>query len=348
MQRTSAAIVRRAKRRHIPARICGREALVSACERALSTGMCVAVSAGVLSFKRFHHWAFVLLTGALCSCDARVSIEPPAEPLLQNIVQGTPTTEYPSVVQVRMYLENGPRMHCSGSLVARDRVLTAAHCLPDHFWVDEVPKRIERVEVFFGSDASQPAVALRAASHWQRNPDAPLRDKLPGLDFDAGTVGEPDAGPPRPVFGAQAYAGRYDTAIVYLAQPAPETIPTLPVAFDLPSLAAPARIVGFGAIAVNDDDTLVGAGTKREGKPSVIGIAEGDEIDWNTGTLEIARAEGDVAAGCKEDSGGPLLMQLDGVWTVVATSSGGDRYCQNSAYYATVAESASFLRANIP
>ena len=140
--------------------------------------MRVAVSAYVLTILPNETHALAWLLTVLCGCDAATTTEPPVTPLFQNIVNGVPTAQHPAVVQLQMHLEGGERMRCSGSLVGSDRVLTAAHCLPDYFWIADRPRKLLKVEVYFGSDASQPAVAdgwplLRAASHWERGP---LRD----------------------------------------------------------------------------------------------------------------------------------------------------------------------------
>jgi hypothetical protein len=324
--------------------------------------MRVAVRVSVTSILPKKHWALAWLLLLLTGCDARTNIEPSGVALRQNIVRGVPTSEHPAVVQLHMYLKDGPRMHCSGSLVARDRVLTAAHCVPEYFWIDNVPKKLEKVNVYFGSDASQPGGAgdlheVREATHWERNPDALLRDKLPegdaGADTETEPEMEPDAGPPRPAFGAEAYVGRYDTAIVYLAEPAPEAVQALPVTYDLPSQEQlrklPAQIVGFGAIGVNDDGSLIEPGIKRQGNPRVLGVTEiSDDLDRYTNTVEIVAADGVIAAGCKEDSGGPLFLQLDNTWTIIAVTSWGDPQCYGNVHYATLTESEPFLRNRIP
>lgn len=321
--------------------------------------MRVAIYADVLSILPIASRALVLLTALLCGCDANTAVTP----LFQNIVNGVPTTQHRAVVQLRMHLNGGQRMYCSGSLVGRDRVLTAAHCLPDYFWMDDAPRKLERVDVYFGSDASQPAVSggwptLREAIAWERNPAALLRDKLPtgdaGIEPETEMDMEPDAGPPRPAFGVEAYVGRYDTAIVYLKEPAPETIQPLNVRYELPTpkqlAELDARIVGFGATGVRADGTLIGTGIKREGTPRIIGPSElTDDLDLYTQTLTIAAAEGDAAAGCKEDSGGPLLMQFGpDDWQIIAVTSWGENRCDGEVHYASIAESAAFLRERIP
>lgn len=52
---------------------------------------------------------------------------------IPTVLKGTPitTTEYPFIVQIKMKLRNRTGF-CTGSLIAKNAVLTAAHCLKDY------------------------------------------------------------------------------------------------------------------------------------------------------------------------------------------------------------------------
>lgn len=300
---------------------------------------------------------FAWMASAVCACSASVEPEFTGGSRVQPIVLGAPTDRHEAVVHLRIRTDGGHVFNCAGSLVAPDVVLTAAHCLPKHFWIDDTPRAVQAIDVFFGSDVTQPQAeaglpAWREAASWQQNLAAPPRDQLPGMELDPYPETAVKPGPP--VFGLEPYVGRYDTGIVVLREPAPASVRPLPMSLELPSeeqlQTLPARIVGFGATEVREG-TLVGTGIKREGTPvglRVVPLSEDDaELQLYGGTLEIEAAggAGANAAGCKEDSGGPLLMQLTpDEWTVIAVTSWGEPRCDGVVHYAPLSESRAFLQ----
>lgn len=84
----------------------------------------------------------------------------------QPVIGGTVSTGDPAVVQMRAYY-SGSYGSCTGTLIAPDVVLTAAHCIEDS---------PQSVKVYFGTYASTAASnEWRSVKSWQSHPQYPHR-----------------------------------------------------------------------------------------------------------------------------------------------------------------------------
>lgn len=174
----------------------------------------------------------VALAGALVALGAGCQL---AEPELGSrqgaIVNGAPTTGDAAVVA----LVHRGQSFCTGTLVGRRTVVTAAHCLPPH-----IDLRLDDIEVFFGSRLGEsggftmPVVDGLAHPSWSP-------ERVAG---DIGLLALAHDAPAEPV--AMAY----------------DDLSILSVAGD------PVRLVGFGITARDG----AGGGTKREGMAMVEAI----------------------------------------------------------------------------
>lgn len=221
------------------------------------------------------HVPLVLALGGL-SPDA-----PPPQP----IVGGTDAAvcEWPATVMM-LEADETPVM-CSGSLIAPDVVLTAAHCL--------IPER-PIVAIGFG-EAGQvfgtPAFTV-APTECVQHPD-------------------------------YAQFGVTDVAYCRLAEPV-TTVPIVPLLagceVDVLQSDVEVTIVGFGATWGTYDEeqdavVTMGVGAKRHTTQTI------DYVDEDQVEVNLLGADGSQSA-CFGDSGGPALVELDdGTWRVFGAGS---------------------------
>jgi secreted trypsin-like serine protease len=200
------------------------------------------------------------------------------------IVRGALDAEDPAVVAVNTLdvdCQRAGAPACTGTLIAPDVALTAAHC------VAEVPP--ERLGVLLGATADPGQGELGA-----------------GLE---GSFFRVAARRLHPAFDPATLAN--DVALLRLdgeAQAPPVALPEAPIAGPLEGAAA--RVVGFGQA----DEAPAFA--KREGTVAVT-AASAAELTY----------EGAPSMTCAGDSGGPVLMTLDGTERLVAVTSHGDAAC---------------------
>ena len=163
--------------------------------------------------------------------------EPPPGLLEQPIIGGMVDLADPAVVGLRMCIGGGSCAICTGTLVGRQSVLTASHCVDRNVEADEP----DGVEVFFGTSMDGEGTRIAAdalALHRYFDPDT--------LD--------------------------YDIAMVHLSQPAPAEIdPVVPSEEPLVSddVGLPIRLVGFGETELGAGD----AGTKRRVSSTLTSVA---------------------------------------------------------------------------
>lgn len=224
--------------------------------------------------------------------DVRVSVEPAAlidasAKLEPFIVGGVQTTGHINAAGVGYK----GKMHCSGTLVGKTTVVTAAHCIFNYLQAIQDG----HFDVRFGTNFFSPSQNIKVVA-------AEIPDK----------AGE------AVLFNPQTLED--DIGVLYLASE-PGGVSLASINEDPTIIQYAVRdkasviIVGFGFNSI--DGSLIGAGIKREA--AII-------VDEATNRLIKFQKQG--ANTCRGDSGGPTFMEVAGTQLrLIAITSGGDGDC---------------------
>ena len=266
-------------------------------------------------FARMAAWsaAGVLIVAGVASATAFGAPSKPAAAALRplpNIVGGAaaPDGAYPFMAALQQWAGNGYLTVCGGTLIAPDRVLTAAHCV-DQWSVGQLTS---------GGEAKERIIVGRTV--------------LTGSD---GAVRLPSAIRVDPSWDSATEAD--DAAVVQLDAPiggiAPPTMPTSGnQAYEQPGTAA--RAIGWGSTQPQGPADVGGGVYPNElrqvdlplvGNGPCQGVFDGVRNPMLY-PQEMLCAGGDGRHdACTGDSGGPLLSPLPGgTWELIGVTSWGN------------------------
>lgn len=221
-----------------------------------------------------------------------------------------------ALVSAGLWDPRGYLPFCSGTLIAKDLVVTAAHCLDLPLEKGTQQVLVKMIDLSGGPARASPAPSVIIPG-----------EARPHEFFGQATTPE--------------YA--YDLALVRLAQPAPSYMRPVPIA-DPARVAIGQKVVlaGYGLVlprgsrnTQHNSGVLYKVSTKIS---RVFSLESSDErgLDPNkdkfVGVIEFRSPDG-RSGGCRGDSGGPMFAEGSGGLELLGATVGGPGICSSSGFY---------------
>jgi hypothetical protein len=200
---------------------------------------------------------------------------------------------------------------CTGSLLAPDTLVTAAHCVAEDL---KNPVLAANLRLVFGLAVT------------------PTTTTLPPMRTPSGYLYEP--GWQGAVNGAESGEDTHDIAVIHFdgglpSGYAPATLLPASVPIDA---GAEVTLAGYG---VNDGVNDTGAGTLR--------IVNNVPVLQTLGETEVAMDQSGGVGSCSGDSGGPAFLNVDGKNLLWGVTSRGDKTCAQFGIYTRITAYADFV-----
>ncbi|HEX7134413.1 MAG TPA: trypsin-like serine protease, partial [Iamia sp.] len=219
-----------------------------------------------------------------------------------RIVGGTEAADgaWPSQVALVFSdtVDNRDAQFCGGTLIARNWVLTAGHCVSDlgdpGDPSDDFFPRVQDIEVLVGTQDLQSGGTRIAVVEFRQHPS--------WLQYD----------------------GRNDLALLRLDKPAPASIPFQPLTAQnvSPSAGAAVTTTGWGTTAFGEPNYPTKLRQVTVNVSSASDCQDGYPGFYQQSTMVCAAAPGKDS--CQGDSGGPLVQNRGGTWVQVGIVSTGE------------------------
>jgi len=205
---------------------------------------------------------------------------------------------------------------CTGTLVAPDVVLTAAHCLlPSYLGYASQEELTADTYVVLDS-ANIYSAAGRAIA---------AAETVPHPDFDVDQL------------------GTHDIGVILLAETVDDRVPS-PInrSADAAPVGLSATLIGFG---LTNPWYQISSGRLFE-VTGMVSVSCSPGLGSNGDLICFDQTDG--RGSCNGDSGGPAFASVDGVPTVVGVTSFGDQYCHYFGAYTRIDAELEFLEGFLP
>ncbi|MBK04396.1 MAG: hypothetical protein CL920_35860 [Deltaproteobacteria bacterium] len=271
------------------------------------------LSGGSTTHIMYRYYKYVFLCFVLLfSSQACVSQEHSPSQLQQNIINGQGDLSHPAIGA--LVVRKGSSF-CTGTLIRRQLVVTAAHC------VDAI-NRYGIQNIQFRVDFTDPNQTFRSEYH-------SLQQTVNHPQYKAGS------------------GANYDIAVLILRNKVTNVTPIIPntTAMDTKWIGTTVRVVGYGLIQTRPKQR---ADQKYAANIPLFQINPRSFIHYDEKTAVAQRK-----SACHGDSGGPALYTVNGRIAVMgvtsiaykATATGqGDTYCDGGAVSTRLDANLSFLQ----
>jgi len=255
-------------------------------------------------FKENRQSRAVLSLGALAASLAICTTSVQADEVTPQVVGGSETTPYSRPYQVAL-LMNG-RQGCGGTLISKDWVLTAGHCL-DSASTSNLTVKIGAHSMSAGDGTTHSVSQIISHENWR---------------------------------GANNITSGYDIAVLRLATPAsssitPASLPTQVIADQIAAVGQYVTVSGWGL-------TYGGSRTPSDklrevALPVISNSSCSSQLGANVDSGVICGGGPNGTSACNGDSGGPYAVQSGGKYYSIGTVSWGKNCVGATAFTRTTA-----------